>query len=106
MYASNFQSCFKWDFGSGTWNESITLPRERERSQSWTPKSGVGTYLIGGEVNSNTTDLVKPDGTVQQGFDLKYESRYLSVLHICFFANFSFQDGHALLLCLSGILSF
>ena len=27
---------------------------------------------------------------------------YISV----FFANFSFQDGHALLLCLSGILSF
>ena len=88
-FPSTFQSCSKWDSDSGTWNQSITLPRERQRSQSWTPNSGVGTYLIGGYVNSNTTDLVKPDGTVQQGFDLKYDSRYLSVLQICFFANFS-----------------
>ena len=77
VYGANFQSCSKWESDSGTWNQSITLTRERKRSQSWTPESGVGTYLIGGYVNSDTTDLVKPDGTVQQGFDLKYASMYV-----------------------------
>ena len=69
-------SCSTFNSDSGLWNRSHTLPRKRQYSQSWTPQSGSGTYLIGGEANADTTDLVKPDGTVQQGFNLKYETRF------------------------------
>ena len=77
---SNLQRCSKWDLESGTWNQSINLPRKRMYSQSWTPQSGVGTYLIGGSTNGKTTDLVKTDGTVMQGFNLKYDTRYLFII--------------------------
>ena len=71
-FPSNYQKCSKWE--SGNWTDFVSLPRVRQISQSWTPKSGVGTYLIGGTENRNTTDLVKPDGTVRQGFDLNYDT--------------------------------
>ena len=70
-------SCSTFDSDSGLWNQSVTLPRKRQYSQTWTPQSGSGTYLIGGEASyTDTTDLVKPDGTVQQGFNLKYNTRF------------------------------
>ena len=44
---------------------------------SWTPSSGIGTYLVGGYAYSNsakrTTTLIKPDGTQEPGFSLKYD---------------------------------
>ena len=70
------QSCSEWKSDSGTWN-SYNLPRTRKYSESWTPQSGVGTYLTGDEsTHRATTDLIKPDGTVQQGFNLKYDTRF------------------------------
>ena len=36
--------------------------------------------MIGGSTNGKTTDLVKTDGTVMQGFNLKYDTRYLLII--------------------------
>ena len=75
---SNLQRC--WNLAPGT-NPSISQGKECIMySQSWTPQSGVGTYLIGGSTNGKTTDLVKTDGTVMQGFNLKYDTRYLLII--------------------------
>ena len=41
---------------------------------SWTPGTGVGTYLMGGEgEDSERTTLVRPQGTQEPGFALKYD---------------------------------
>ena len=76
-YGSHDKFCSAWNSDSGIWNwKFISLPRIRLGHTSWTPQSGVGTYLMGGESSyRDTTDLVKPDGTVQQGFNLKYDTR-------------------------------
>ena len=42
---------------------------------SWTPSSGSGTYLIGGRDSKRTTTLIKPDGTQEPGFPLKYDTK-------------------------------
>ena len=70
--SNHYQSCSKWNPDSGTWDwKFLTLPRKKRHHASWTPQSGVGTYLMGGEYDSWKTILVKPDGTVQQyGFNL------------------------------------
>ena len=105
--STHYQSCSEWNSDSGTWNwQSYALPRIRRYSQSWTPQSGVGTYLIGDEYNNkNTTDLVKPDGTVQEGFHLKYDTR----LNAAYLSNISFNPffkvGHAQFLFLNGMKS-
>ena len=54
----------------------------RESHVSWTPSSGIGTYLMGGEGqwdsgdSRRTTTLVTPDGTQEPGpgFTLKYDA--------------------------------
>ena len=70
-------SCFKWDSSSGTWNKSHTLKKARIYHLSWTPPSGEGTYLMGGNYGGDlTTEIVNIDGTVKWGFDLKYGIRY------------------------------
>ena len=41
---------------------------------SWVTKDGV--YLMGGEYSMKTTELVKEDGSVENGFSLKYSTGY------------------------------
>ena len=62
--------------GDGTWNQSHTLPTVRHYHSSWTPASGTGTYLLGGGFGASeyTSDLVKPDGTVEKTFNLKHKT--------------------------------
>ena len=71
-------SCLKWSPDSGTWIQSHTLFGERFNHVSWTPDPSLGTYLIGkfsSYNNMRTSELVKPDGSVEPGFSLKYSTR-------------------------------
>ena len=52
---------------------------------SWTPARGAGTYLLGGGFGNEawTSDLVKPDGTVEESFRLKHKTLYAVKINIC-----------------------
>ena len=63
-------SCLMWSSGSWTKSHSLDLAR---RSHISFPTSQ-GTFLLGGYTNPQTSDLVKEDGTVVPGFDLKYRT--------------------------------
>ena len=62
-------TCVQWSPTSGTWNHSHTLTQWRYGHVSWATPSGV--YLIGGVYNSRTSERVKLDGSVEEGFSLK-----------------------------------
>ena len=68
-------SCLQWSPSSGSWEELLTLDKVRSNHVSWTPNSGIGTYLIGGNNEERTTTLIKPDRTQETGFTLEYETR-------------------------------
>ena len=67
---ANISTCFNWC--SGKWIESYTLKNQRFAHESWETESGV--YIIGGYVSGNTTELLKKDGSVEEGFGLKYNT--------------------------------
>ena len=73
-YPSPVKNCVKWNPVSGTWNQSHTLKETRVGHVSWATPSGV--YLIGGDKNQLTSEKVKMDGSVEQGFSLKYAANY------------------------------
>ena len=66
-YNSTWSNCVKW--GDGSWTRTHILREKRTQHVSWTTASGV--YLIGGQKNGNTSDLVKEDGSVEEGLPLK-----------------------------------
>ena len=69
-------TCVKWTWTSGTWSLSHTLREPRYDHVSWATTSGV--YLMGGTitgVNSKTSEKVKLDGSVEEGFSIKYDIR-------------------------------
>ena len=70
-------SCLQWSPDTGSWEQLLTLDVRRYNHVSWTPGPDIGTYLIGGSESSmkGTTTLVKPDGTQEPGFLLKYDTR-------------------------------
>ena len=67
-------SCVQWSSVTGTWEEYLTLDVGRSYHVSWTPDPDIGTYLMGGSTSEagNTTTLIKPDSSQEQGFNLKY----------------------------------
>ena len=69
-------SCVKWSPETGTWEELVTLDVERYKHVSWTPGNGIGTYLIGGDgsLSKKTSTLIKPDGSQEPSFFLKYQA--------------------------------
>ena len=67
-------SCLKWSPDSGTWTQSHNLTEDMFNHVSWTPDSSLGTYLMGGAF-SFSSEMVKPDGSVEQRFVLKYDTR-------------------------------
>ena len=79
-------SCLMWSPDTGSWEEMLTLDVGRYLHSSWTPgtssssssssspDTGTGTYLMGGFTSNKTTTLVRPDGTQEPGFQLKYET--------------------------------
>ena len=68
----NEDTCLQWRPGTGTWEEALTLEVRRSNHVSWTPGAGIGTYLMGGYNSEKTTTQIKPDGTQEPGFLLKY----------------------------------
>ena len=71
-------NCVKWNPASGNWTMSHTLKYDRYHHVSWATDSGV--YLIGGYNSPKTSEKVKLDGSVEEGFSLKYATR----LHFAF----------------------
>ena len=69
------ESCLKWRSDTGSWEKYLTLNIWRAYHASWTPSNGIGTYLMGGFYSNRTTTLIKPDGTQEPGFPLKYDIR-------------------------------
>ena len=69
-YNSTQRTCDKW--GQGSWTRSHSLSVERYGHVSWATSSGV--YLMGGENSGTTSELVKEDGTVDDGFPLIYDT--------------------------------
>ena len=72
-------TCLQWSPDTGTWEELLTLDIRRYDHVSWTPASGTGTYLIGGdgsnETTRMTTTLVTPEGGQETGFPLEYDTQ-------------------------------
>ena len=69
-------TCIRWSPDRGTWEEYLSLDVKRYYHVSWTPGTGVGTYLMGGNYDEGrrTTTLIRPDGTQEPGFPLKYNA--------------------------------
>ena len=72
-------SCVKWSPASGAWTKSHTLREKRALHVSWATASGV--YLIGGKYSQRTSEKMKMDGSVEEGFSLKYDTRLHSAFH-------------------------
>ena len=65
-------SCEEFSPATGTWaRTSHTLQEYRYRHVSWSVEEG--TLLMGGYF-SDTTEIVKHDGTTEASFDMKYKT--------------------------------
>ena len=71
--------CLQWSPSNGSWEELVALDSWNLRYYhvSWTPGSGIGTYLMGGTGSGRTSTLIKPDGTQETGFTLKYDTKWV-----------------------------
>ena len=73
-------TCLHWRPDTGTWEDYIIFDlsdRWLVGHMTWTPESGIGTYLMGGGYpgpNPTRTTLIKPDGTQEPGFPLRQNS--------------------------------
>ena len=68
-------TCSQWS--NGSWTRSYNLGQERRDlgragHVSWATASGV--YLMGGQYSKETSELVKENGSVEEGFKLKYKT--------------------------------
>ena len=59
-------------WSEGSWTHSHSLSVGRNNHVSWATASGL--YLIGGYYGLKTSELVKEDGSVKEGFKLKYKT--------------------------------
>ena len=72
--SQTLDTCLQWNPDTGNWQQSsVKLNYERYDHVSWSPKSGTGIYLMGGDSYPKTTTLIKPDWTQEPDFQLKYE---------------------------------
>ena len=74
---SSGHSCLHFSTASGTWARTQHRLLEWRRDHvSWTRGSDV--VLMGGQQHGapTTSEIVKHDGTVEEGFDLKYHAEY------------------------------
>ena len=53
-------SCIQLSPDDGTWKQLLTLDLERRAHLSWTPESGIGTYLMGGHIIHYTRLIPTP----------------------------------------------
>ena len=75
---SSQTTCVKWSPASGTWTHSHTLRKGEYGHVSWATASGV--YLIRGSAGTKS-QKVKQDGSVEEGFVLKYPTRSQSAFY-------------------------
>ena len=68
--SDTLKNCVKWT--NGVWTRSHNLREGRDYHVSWATASGL--YLMGGGSSLKTSELVKEDGSVEEGFDLKYDT--------------------------------
>ena len=69
----HLQNCFK--LSNGVWTQTHNLRMKRPGDHvTWDTASGL--YLMGGWISEKTSELVKKDGSVEEGFNLKYETMY------------------------------
>ena len=64
-------TCDKWSHGNWT-RSDLTLRQKRGGHVSWATAAGV--YLMGGHYSKMTSELVKEDGSVEEGFPLEYKT--------------------------------
>ena len=66
------KTCLTWNHG--IWNVSHHLSSRRSGHSSWTSATNNKTYLMGGNQQDyrQSTEIVGPDGSVEEGFDLHY----------------------------------
>ena len=71
------ESCLQWSPDTGAWSESHELGVTRAYHVSWTPSPDIGTFLMGGNTGASqaSTTLLKPDGSQESGFPLRYDTR-------------------------------
>ena len=76
--STDFKNCYQWSSDSGSWIKSHTLLATRHGQVSWSTASGM--YLIGGYNPIGTTrwtsEKVLGNGSVVEGFPLKYLTEY------------------------------
>lgn len=74
------QNCETWNSGTGEWKVTHKLTGEnRNHHAAWETKNGV--YLVGGGGSAErTSELLKPDGTITEGFALKDKD---TMAHAC-----------------------
>ena len=72
-HITKYKTCFMWK--SGAWTLSHSLVHARTGHVSFTTSQG--TFLMGGEGfrNDKTSELLKPDGSVEPGFELKHRTQ-------------------------------
>ena len=82
------ESCLRWIPAHGPiqqsfWSVSHHLEVTRAFHVSWTPDTDIGTYLMGGNdaASQASTTLLKPDGSQELGFPLKYDTRFNMSMH-------------------------
>ena len=71
-YSPTQSTCVKWSPASGNWTQSHIFIQRRWGHVSWATTSGV--YLIGGAAGWKTSGKMKLDGSVEEGFNLKYSA--------------------------------
>ena len=92
--ACGLGNCTIWSSDSGAWDDSYTLiEQNRHYHNSWTPSSGEGTYILGGYYGDQTTELLKPDGSVEGGFLLRNKTRFVSKHFLVSIASMLIQDS-------------
>ena len=66
-------SCEEFSPATGTWARTThTLQERRVGHVSWSVEEG--TILMGGYYSQTTSEIVKHDGTMETGFDMKYDT--------------------------------
>ena len=75
-YSYTNNTCLRWNSTTGSWSVSHRLKEPRQNHVSWTPPNGQGTYLLGGGYSPETVSLIKSDGSEEDVFKLKHDTRY------------------------------
>ena len=102
-------NCLTLNTTTGKWHESHNLTRHRGYHVSWSHDQDV--ILIGGYQgfslsSSRTSELVRPDGTVQEMFALQYRTWYnASRKGELYLPSFHSQSFFLLQVCLFYVLS-